>query len=106
MANLPDDWNEFLRLLGAHKVKFLVIGAHALAAHGRPRATLDLDLFVEPSVANAARLAKAFRDFGFAALAEQAAQLASGDRMASLGREPLRIDILNKIAQTRYLTLT
>lgn len=56
---LPPEWSEFLDLLLRHRVRFLLIGAHALAVHGRPRATLDLDVFVEPSLANAKRIGAA-----------------------------------------------
>ncbi len=50
---IPPDWSEFINLLLSHDVRFLIVGAHALAAAGRPRATLDLDVFVEPTLANA-----------------------------------------------------
>jgi len=102
MAELPSDWSEFLSCLNARKVRYLVIGAHALAAAGRPRATLDLDVLVEPSLANARRLGLALADFGFPRLAEQALVFAKGDRMATLGREPLRIDLLNKISGVSF----
>jgi hypothetical protein len=86
----------------SNRVRFLVVGAHALAAAGRPRATQDLDIFVEPTAVNAARLGSALRDFGFPALADQAACFASGDRMATLGKPPLQIDILNAITGVRF----
>jgi hypothetical protein len=81
----------------------LLIGAHALAVHGRPRATLDLDVFVEPSVGNARRVGAALADFGFAATAAQWRHLADPDRMMRLGREPLQIDILNEISTKERL---
>ena len=56
---LPPEWSEFIDLLFSHRVRFLVVGAHALAAIGRPRATVDLDLFVEATESNARRLAAA-----------------------------------------------
>src|SRR2546423_932235 len=90
---LPREWSELIDSLVSHRVRFLVVGAHALAAHGRPRATQDLDLFVEPTRANARRLGAALADFGYAALAADWAKFAERDRMATLGREPLRIDI-------------
>lgn len=102
--DVPRDWSEFISLLLRHRVKFLLIGAHALAVHGRPRATLDLDVFVEPSVANARLVGAALADFGFAASAEQWRHLAEPDRMMRLGREPLRIDILNQISGVRFAT--
>jgi hypothetical protein len=81
-----------------------VVGAHALAAAGRPRATQDLDVFIEPTAANATRLGGALRDFGFPALADQAARFASGNRMATLGKPPLQIDILNSITGVSFAT--
>jgi hypothetical protein len=95
---LPPDWNEFISLLLRHRVRFLLIGAHALAAHGRPRATLDLDIFVEPSLGNARRIGAALGAFGFIESAAAWRHFAVRDRMMRLGREPLRIDILNEIS--------
>ncbi len=50
MIKLHEDWSEFLRLLNAHHVRFVIVGAHARAAAGRPRLTADLDVFVEPTL--------------------------------------------------------
>jgi len=101
-VELPADWSEFLGLLSRHRVKFLLIGAHALAAHGRVRATLDLDVFIEPSVANTRRLGAALAEFGFAAHGARARELATADRMLRLGNEPYRIDILNQISGVSF----
>jgi hypothetical protein len=103
-VQLPAEWSEFIDLLLRHRVRFLLIGAHALAVHGRPRATLDLDIFVEPTVANAKRIGAALADFGFPASAEQWRHFAEPDRMMTLGREPLRIDILNEISGVTFAT--
>ena len=59
---LPREWSELLESLISHRVRFLIVGAHALAASGRPRATQDLDLFVDPTPANAKRLGAALAD--------------------------------------------
>jgi hypothetical protein len=99
---LPPDWREFISLLLRHRVRFLLIGAHALAAHGRPRATLDLDIFVEPTRRNARALGAALADFGFAKHAIEWQQFLLPDRMMRLGREPMRIDILNKISGVTF----
>ncbi len=104
MVELPRDWNEFIRLLLRHRVRFLLIGAHALAIHGKPRATLDLDVFVEPSMKNARQIGAALAEFGFAGLASEWRHMAVPDRMLRLGREPMRIDILNEISGVRFAT--
>jgi hypothetical protein len=98
MMKLPREWSELIDLLISHRVRFLIVGAHALAAHGRPRATQDLDLFVEPTRANAKRIGAALADFGYPALATEWARFAESDRMATLGREPLRVDIMTSIS--------
>jgi hypothetical protein len=82
----------------------LLIGAHALAVHGKPRATTDLDVFVEPSRRNAKLVGAALADFGFAMTAAQWEHLATPDRMMRLGREPMRIDILNEISGVSFVT--
>ncbi len=94
---LPPDWSEFIDLLCAHRVKFLIVGAHALAAHGRPRATQDIDFWVEPTTGNATRLCKALGEFGFPALAEAVEEFSTVERMATLGVPPLRIDVMTSV---------
>lgn len=101
---LPPEWSEFLDLLLRHRVRFLLIGGHALAVHGRPRATLDLDVFVEPTLENARRIGAVLEDFGFRRSATEWRHFAEPDRMMTLGREPLRIDILNEISGVRFAT--
>jgi hypothetical protein len=51
---LPPDWSEFIGLLHAQNVRYLIVGAHAVAANGRPRATQDIDFWVEPTAAHGA----------------------------------------------------
>ena len=94
---LPPDWNELIGLLSSHRVGFLIVEAHALAASGRPRATQDLDILVEPTSENAGRLGAALAAFGFPALANEAHRFAEPDRMVTLGRPPLRIDVMTSI---------
>lgn len=100
--DLPQDWNEFFRLLSSNRVRFLVVGAHALAANGRPRATADLDIFVEPTRANARALVAALSAFGFRAFAEEVTAFATPDRMATLGNPPLRIDLMTSITGVTF----
>ena len=90
---LQADWNEFLRTLKRHGVRFLLVGAHALAAHGRPRFTQDLDLLVDPTPANARRVAAAIAEFGFAETARDWKWFTKPYRITMIGRVPLRIDV-------------
>jgi hypothetical protein len=101
-VKLPPDWNEFISLLSSHRVRFLIVGAHALAASGKPRATQDLDILVEPTPENAERLGAALAAFGFPALAGDAHRFAEPDRMATLGRPPLRIDVMTSITGVSF----
>lgn len=94
---LPQDWSEFIDLLFAHQVRFLIVGAHALAANGRPRATQDLDIWVEPTAENANRICRALAEFGFTSLGNAQEEFAQPDRLATLGRIPLRIDVMTSI---------
>lgn len=99
---LPPDWQELIGLLSSNGVRFLVVGAHALAANGRPRATQDIDILVEPTVANARRVGKALAAFGFIRLSADWREFAKPDRMATLGAPPLRIDIMTSITGVSF----
>jgi len=70
----------------------VLVGGHAVAAHGEPRFTEDLDVFVEPTIHNAKRLRAALVEFGFGQVAPAAAVLAMVDKLFILGRKPSRID--------------
>lgn len=98
MTPLHEDFRDFLRLLRSHRVRFVVVGGHALAAHGRPRYTGDLDVFVEPTPANARRVVAALRDFGFGSVDLVEADFATPGRVAQLGVPPVRIEILTRIS--------
>lgn len=96
MTNIPRDWTEFLSALRSESVRFLLIGGHALAFHVEARLTEDLDLFVEATPENAARLERALERFGFGGLVN-AAELTQPDKVFMLGRKPWRIDLLTGI---------
>ena len=99
---IPREWKELFDSLCSNRVRFLVVGAHALAVHGRPRATGDLDILVEPTATNASRVSAALADYGFPALAREKESFANPDRMATLGREPLRVDIMTSISGVSF----
>ena len=98
---LPPDWSEFLSLLSRHRVKFLLIGGHALAVHGHPRATLDLDVFVERASANARRIGAALADFGFAEAAAQWEHLIVPDRMLTLDGRRVNVIGLRELRRNK-----
>jgi predicted nucleotidyltransferase len=95
MAKLHEDWSAFLRLLNGHRVKFVIVGGHAVAAHGRPRLTADLDIFVQPTKTNAKRIVAAISEFGFGTL--DSSRLTQPNQVVFMGREPFRIDVLTSI---------
>jgi len=95
---LTDDFREFLRLLDAHRVDYLLIGGYAVALHGYPRATIDLDVWVRMDPDNAARIMTALREFGFDSPQLEARLFVQPDQIVRFGVPPFRIEILTTIA--------
>lgn len=91
------DFVDMLSGLSAEGVEFLVVGAHALAAHGRPRATGDLDIWVRPTEENAALVWKALAGFGAPMEQLEVADLATPEIVFQIGQPPFRIDLLTSI---------
>jgi hypothetical protein len=91
---LNPDFQEFLRSFVAHDVRFLIVGGYALAVHGHPRYTKDLDVWVWNDPANSERVVAALEAFGFGGLGLEVADFEEPDVVVQLGREPQRIDIL------------
>jgi hypothetical protein len=99
---LNQDFLDMLSALNASGAEYLVIGAHALAAHGRPRATGDLDLWVRPTRTNAAKVFAALRQFG-APLSELSVdELACPNLVYQIGLPPKRIDVLTTITGVEF----
>lgn len=97
---MTDDFREFLEALLAARVTFLVVGAHALAVHGTPRATGDLDIWVRADLVNAKRILEALTAFGAPIddLRIKVEDFAKAGIVAQLGLPPYRIDILTSIS--------
>ncbi|MQA30527.1 MAG: hypothetical protein GEU82_11950 [Luteitalea sp.] len=91
------DFTDLLRAFAAADVRFLVVGAYALSVHGRPRATGDLDVWIEPTSANAARVVSALTEFGAPVADITEADLASAGVTYQIGVPPGRIDILTEL---------
>lgn len=91
------DFRDLLAAFNAQAVEYIVVGAHALAAHGHVRATKDLDVWVRPSPDNARRVLKALKAFGASLLDLTEADLATPGLVFQIGLPPLRIDVLTEI---------
>lgn len=94
---LDPDLRELLALFAANGVDFIVVGGHAVAFHGYPRFTEDLDLFVRPEPDNAARIMAALTAFGFGSTGLVAEDFLADDRVIQLGHAPNRVDILTRL---------
>ena len=86
-----------LELLNAHKVEYMIVGAYALAFHGAPRFTGDMDIFVKPDPENAQRAMAALNDFGFGSVGLRAADFEIENKVVQLGFPPVRVDIVTSI---------
>ena len=94
---LQTDFKELLELFNAHGVDYLIVGGYALAFHGAPRYTGDIDLLVEPVPENARRVIAALTEFGFGSLGLSAADLEQPEQVIQLGMPPVRIDIITSM---------
>ena len=94
---LSSDLREFLELLNARDVDYLIVGAHSLAFHSRPRYTGDLDVLIRPSKSNAALLIALLNEFGFGESKFSPSDFSEGDQIIQLGRAPNRIDVLTSL---------
>lgn len=91
-----------LQCLNAERVDYLLIGAYAMAAHGFPRATMDIDIWVKPSKANAAAVWKALERFGAPLQGVTADDFAKDDVIFQIGVAPRRIDIITGVSALNF----
>lgn len=96
------DFRDLLAEFNARQVEFLLVGAHALAAHGHVRATRDLDIWVRPSPENANRVLEAIRVFGAPLHDLTGKDLATPGVIFQIGVEPIRIDVLTVIDGVQF----
>lgn len=94
---LNKDFKEFVELLNSTGVEYLIVGGYALAAHGRPRYTGDLDVWIRSSSQNVAKLLEVLNRFGFGGLGLKEADFLKPDSVVQLGYPPCRIDLLTSI---------
>jgi len=91
---LNQDFKEFIRSLNDNHVRYLVIGAYAVALHGYPRYTKDIDIWIDMTPENAASMVSALAQFGFAALGLKDADFLVPEQIIQLGYPPNRIDLI------------
>lgn len=94
---LNQDYKEMLSILLENQVDFLLVGAYAMAAHGFPRATADLDIFIRPDLENAKKVYKALADFGAPMDSVTIDDFKKPGTIFQIGVIPRRIDIINEI---------
>jgi hypothetical protein len=99
---MNQDFRDLLAEFNARRVEFLVVGAHALAAHGHVRATRDLDIWIRPSQENADRVLEALRAFGAPLHDLTGKDLATPGLVFQIGVEPIRIDVLTVIDGVQF----
>ena len=99
---LNKDFKEFIELLNSTGVEYLIVGGYALAALGHPRYTGDIDIWVNPTPANAARLMNALGQFGFGGLGLAERDFLEPDAVVQLGYPPARIDLLTSIDGVKF----
>ena len=94
---LTDDFREFLRLLNANRVEYLLVGGYAVGLHGYPRATVDLDVWVGATPGNAQRVLASLREFGFDLPALESRLFTDPRSIVRLGVAPFRIEVMTSI---------
>ena len=99
---LQKDLREFIESLNSHHVEYLIVGAFALAFHGVPRSTGDIDILVRRSPENAARVEAVLVDFSFASLGLSAADFITADQVIQLGYPPNRVDLITSITGVEF----
>jgi hypothetical protein len=101
-VQLDPDFRDFVELFVANDVRFLIVGGYAVAAHGLPRYTGDLDAWVWVSSENASRVLRSLESFGFSGLGLAEDDFSQPDRVVQLGYPPYRIDILTSIEGVEF----
>ena len=95
---MNQDFVDLLRAFIARDVRFLIVGAYALAVHGRPRATGDLDVWIDPTGQNAERVVAALADFGAPLADVSLADFSAPGVVFQMGLPPRRIDVLTELS--------
>jgi hypothetical protein len=101
---LNQDFKEFIESLNDNSVRYLVVGGYAVALHGHPRYTKDIDIWIEMTPENAQRVIEALAQFGFGSLGLRAEDFLEADQIIQLGYPPARIDLLTTVPGVEFET--
>lgn len=96
------DFRELLGLLNKHGVEYLIAGAHALAYHGVPRYTGDIDIYVRPSTKNSRSIMQALNEFGFGSAGLSETDFTAEGKVIQLGVPPVRVDIITSLTSLAW----
>lgn len=99
---VQSDFKELLELFNSHRVEYLITGGYALAYHGAPRYTGDIDLYVKPDSENAKNIIMALEEFGFGSLELKKEDFVEEGQIIQLGRPPVRVDIITSISGVNW----
>jgi hypothetical protein len=102
MIRLPTDFKEFLQLLHSESVEYLLVGGYAVGYHGHPRATGDIDIWINPTAENAEALTRALRRFGFSAATVDPRMFEHAHQVFCIGVPPLRIELLTSVSGLQF----
>ena len=94
---VQQDFRDLLALFNAHKIEYIVVGGYALAFHGAPRFTGDLDILVKPDPENARRILRSLEEFGFKSVGLTSEDFQFPDKIVQLGVPPVRVDIITSL---------
>jgi hypothetical protein len=96
------DFRDLLELLNKHEVEYLIVGGYALALHGAPRFTGDIDIYIRPHPENAHRILNALKDFGFGSLGLTVEDFQSPHKIVQLGVPPVRVDLITSLSAVSW----
>ncbi len=99
---LNQDFREFIQSLNDNKARYLVVGGYAVALHGHPRYTKDIDIWIDMQADNANRVVKALKQFGFGSLDIKPDDLLIADQIIQLGYPPSRIDLITTLPGVKF----
>ena len=99
---LHPDFKEFLRLLNSHNAKYLLVGGYAVGYHGYPRATGDMDIWIEMSDSNSKKVTSALRDFGMPDEAISESSFLEKNKVIRMGVPPVRLEVITSASGVEF----